>query len=47
MVPKMKNNDRNVAVGMVIAGKRLEDIAIRFNVSRITHLVLDLKTNSQ
>ena len=32
----MQKNDRNVAVGMILAGKRLEDIARRFNVHRNT-----------
>ena len=39
MAPKMQTNDIIVAVGMMIAVKHLEDIARRFNVRRITHLV--------
>ena len=36
MAPKMQKNGRNVAVGMILAGKRLEDIARHFNVHRNT-----------
>ena len=31
MTPKMQINDKNVAVVMIIAGNRLENIARRFN----------------
>ena len=32
MAPKVQKNDRNVAVGLILARKRLEDIERRFNV---------------
>ena len=34
MASKVQKNDRNVAVGMILVGKCLEDIASRFNVSK-------------
>ena len=36
MAPKMQKNGRNVAVGMILADKRLEDIARHFNMHENT-----------
>ena len=32
MAPKVQKNHKNLAVGMILAGKCLEDIAIQFHV---------------